>query len=252
MIYLPKIYGTCCGAQNALDVVYKVYNKEIKKAKPKRIVVLKEILHNHRVIEDLNRKNIVCVNDLKEIKKDDIVIIRAHGEGKITYDYLKDNNIEYYDATCKNVLHVHDIIEEKYYQNYEIIIIGKKNKDGSYHPEVEGSNGWCCNNAIIIDSLDDINNLKIKGDNVLIVCQTTYSEENANLFAQKIKEKYKDKNIEFINTICSAQKLIQKSAIKLAKTCDYMIVVGGKNSSNTTELYNICSNITKSIKVSSL
>ena len=125
MIYLPKIYGTCCGAQNALDVVYKVYNKEIKKAKPKRIVVLKEILHNHRVIEDLNKKNIVCVNDLKEIKKDDIVIIRAHGEGKITYDYLKDNNIEYYDATCKNVLHVHDIIKEKYYQNYEIIIIGK-------------------------------------------------------------------------------------------------------------------------------
>lgn len=252
MIYLPKIYGTCCGAQNALDVVYKVYNKEIKKAKPKRIVVLKEILHNHRVIEDLNKKNIVCVNDLKEIKKDDIVIIRAHGEGKITYDYLKDNNIEYYDATCKNVLHVHDIIKEKYYQNYEIIIIGKRNIDGTYHPEVEGSNGWCCNNAIIIDSLDDINNLKIKGDNVLIVCQTTYSEENANLFVQKIKEKYKDKNIEFINTICSAQKLIQKSAIKLAKTCDYMIVVGGKNSSNTTELYNVCSNITKSIKVSSL
>lgn len=252
MIYIPKICGTCCGAQNALDVVQKVYEQEIKKTKPKRIVVLKELLHNPRVIEDLNKKNIVCVNDLKDIKNDDIVIIRAHGEGKSTYDYLIKNNIEYFDATCKNVLHVHDIIKEKYYQNYEIIIIGKRNIDGTYHPEVEGSNGWCNNESTIIDSIDDINTLNIKGNNVLIICQTTYNEENANLFAQKIKEKYKNKNIEFINTICNAQKLIQKSSKEIAKKCDLMFIIGGKNSSNTMELYKICSNITKCIKVSNL
>lgn len=252
MIYIPKHYGTCNGAQKALDLVYQLYEREIKKNKPKRIVIYKEILHNNRVIEDLKDKNIMCVDKLTDVNKDDIVVIRAHGEGKNTYDYFENKKIEYYDATCPNVLHIHDIIKEKYYQNYDIIIVGKKNKDGSFHPEVEGSNGWCQNNAKIISNLEDINNLNIKSDNVLIICQTTYNEDLTKIIVKKIKEKFKNKNIEFVNSICNAQKLIQKSALEIAKKCDYMIVIGGKNSSNTNELYKVCESICNSVKVSNL
>lgn len=250
MIIIPKICGTCNGAQNALDIVYNLYEREKNKKNPKRIVIYKEILHNKRVIEDLSKKNIACVETLEEIKNNDIVVIRAHGEGKKTYDYLKKNNIEFYDATCKNVLRIHDIIKEKYYQKYEIIIIGKVLKDGNLHPEVEGSNGWCQEKAHIIDNIKQVDQLDIAEDNVLIICQTTFGIEEAEKISSKIKEKFRNKNIEYINSICNAQKLIQKYSKEVAKKCDYMLVIGGKNSSNTNELFNSCSQICKCIRIS--
>ena len=250
MIVIPKICGTCNGAENALNVVYNLYEREKTKNNPKRIVIYKEILHNKRVIEDLRKKNIVCVENLDEIKSNDVVVIRAHGEGKKTYDYLKKNNIEFYDATCKNVLRIHDIIKEKYYQKYEIIIIGKVLKDGNLHPEVEGSNGWCQEKAHIIDNIEQVEQLDITEDNVLIICQTTFGIEEAEKIAQKIKDKFRNKNIEYINSICNAQKLIQKYSKEVAKKCDYMLVIGGKNSSNTNELFNSCSQICKCIRIS--
>ena len=250
MIIIPKICGTCNGAQNALDIVYNLYEREKNKKNAKRIVIYKEILHNERVIGDLRKKSIICVNTLEEIKNNDVVVIRAHGEGKKTYDYFKKNNIEFYDATCKNVLRIHDIIKEKYYQKYEIIIIGKVLKDGNLHPEVEGSNGWCQEKAHIIDNIEQVEQLDITEDNVLIICQTTFGIEEAEKIAQKIKEKFRNKNIEYINSICNAQKLIQKYSKEVAKKCDYMLVIGGKNSSNTNELFNSCNKICKSIRIS--
>ncbi len=247
MIYIPKIYGTCNGAQNAIDTVNKLYEQ-----KNKKIVVYKELLHNQKVMENLKRKNVECINNLENIDKDTIVVIRSHGEGEDTYKYLNNNNIEYSDATCKNVLKIHDIIKEKYYQNYDIIIIGKKEKNGDYHPEVSGSNGWCQNKAKIIDSLLDVDDLEINKENVLVICQTTFNEQLAISIATKIKEKLKNKNVEFINTICNAQKLIQKYAVELAKKMDYMIIIGGQNSSNTEELYKLCATICPSIKISTM
>lgn len=252
MIYIPKIYGTCNGSKNAIDIVYNLYEREKKKKNPKKIVVYKEILHNKRLIEDLQNKGIECVDSLDKIDKNTIVIIRAHGEGEETYNYLKKQGIEYYDCTCKNVLKIHDIIREKYYQNYEIIIIGKKIDKNLYHPEVEGSNGWCQNNAKIISSVNEVDILKIKGNDILIICQTTFNEKDALLIAEKIKEKYQDKNIQFINTTCKAPKLTQEYSIEVAKKCDYMIVIGGANSHNTNELYKLCNEVVPSIKISNL
>lgn len=252
MIYIPHICGTCNGAKSALDTVYNLYEHEKNKKHPKKVVVYKEILHNKNIIDDLNNKGIECINSLDKVDKNTIVVIRAHGEGEETYNYLQKNNIEYYDATCKNVLRIHDIIREKYYQNYEIVIIGEKKSGGLYHPEVEGSNGWCQNNAKIISNLKEVDDLEINKDNALIICQTTFNESYALLITNKIKEKYQDKNIEFINTTCNASKLIQKSSLEIAKKCDYMIVIGGKNSNNTNELYKICNEVTPSIKISSL
>lgn len=252
MIYIPRICGTCPGSKNAIDTVYNLYEREKKKKNPKKIVVYKEILHNKRIIEDLKNKDIECVDSLNNVDKNTIVIIRAHGEGEETYNYLKKQGIEYYDCTCKNVLKIHDIICEKYYQNYDIIIIGKKIDKDLYHPEVEGSNGWCQNNAKIISNITEVDTLEINKNDILIVCQTTFNEKDVLSIAQKIQKKYKDKNIEFINTTCKAPKLTQEYSLEVAKKCDYMIVIGGENSHNTNVLYNICNEVVPSVKISNL
>lgn len=252
MIYIPKIRGVCNGSKKALDIVYNLYEREKKKQHPKKIVVYKEILHNKTIIDDLKERNIECVDSLEKLNDDVIVVIRAHGERKETYDYLKKHNIEYYDATCKNVLRIHDIISAKYYQNYEIIIIGETIKNGTYHPEVEGDRGWCQNNAKVISNIKQVENLKTEKQDILVICQTTFNERDVLLIADKIKQKYQNRNIEFINTTCKAPKLNQDYAIETAKKCDYMVIIGGKNSHNTNELYKLCSKETKCVRISNL
>ena len=145
MICFPKIYGTCKGANNAINVAIKVKNENPKK----NVYIYKEILHNNYVVNVLNNLGIEIIESLDNLTKNDIVIIRAHGEPKSTFDYLEKNNIEYYDATCVTVKKVHDIVVDKM-KDYKIIIVGKKN-----HPEVIATNGWCDNNAIIIENEKD-------------------------------------------------------------------------------------------------
>lgn len=233
MIYYPKIYGTCAGANKAIETAYKLKKENTNK----NIYIYKEILHNPYIIKELEKDNIKCIDDLKILTKDDILIIRAHGEPKETYDYLEENNIEYYDATCTNVLKVHNIAIEKQKNGYKVIIVGKKT-----HPEVIGTNGWINNEGIIIETENDYKDLN-KSDKYFIVCQTTVSHK-------KLQEllNYMNKNnisYEVENTICNAQKLIQTSSIALAEQMDIMFVIGGKESSNTKELYNLCNEVTK-------
>lgn len=233
MIYYPKIYGTCAGANKAIETAYKLKKENTNK----NIYIYKEILHNPYIIKELEKDNIKCIDDLKTLTKDDILIIRAHGEPKETYDYLEENNIEYYDATCTNVLKVHNIAIEKQKNGYKVIIVGKKT-----HPEVIGTNGWINNEGIIIETKDDYKNLN-KNDKYFIVCQTTVSHKKL----QELLNYMNENNISYEaeNTICNAQKLIQTSSIALAEQMDIMFVIGGKESSNTKELYNLCNEVTK-------
>lgn len=233
MIYYPKIYGTCAGANKAIETAYKLKKENTNK----NIYIYKEILHNPYIIKELEKDNIKCIDDLKTLTKDDILIIRAHGEPKETYDYLEENNIEYYDATCTNVLKVHNIAIEKQKNGYKVIIVGKKT-----HPEVIGTNGWINNEGIIIETKDDYKNLN-KNDKYFIVCQTTVSHKKLQELLNYMNENNISYEVE--NTICNAQKLIQTSSIALAEQMDIMFVIGGKESSNTKELYNLCNEVTK-------
>lgn len=233
MIYYPKIYGTCAGANKAIETAYKLKKENTNK----NIYIYKEILHNPYIIKELEKDNIKCIDDLKILTKDDILIIRAHGEPKETYDYLEENNIEYYDATCTNVLKVHNITIEKQKDGYKIIIVGKKT-----HPEVIGTNGWINNEGIIIETKNDYKDLN-KSDKYFIVCQTTVSHKKLQELLNYMNENNISYEVE--NTICNAQKLIQTSSIALAEQMDIMFVIGGKESSNTKELYNLCNEVTK-------
>lgn len=233
MIYYPKVYGTCAGANKAIEAAYKLK----KENKDKNIYIYKEILHNPFIINELLKDDIKCIDDLSILNENDILIIRAHGEPKETYDYLNSHNIEYYDATCTNVLKVHNLATQKQKDGYKIIIIGKKT-----HPEVIGTNGWINNEGIIIEDKDDYKELN-NNDKYFIVCQTTVSHKKLQELLNYMNENNISYEIE--NTICNAQKLIQTSSVALAEQMDIMFVIGGKESSNTKELFNLCNEVTK-------
>ena len=247
MIYIPKICGTCKGSINALNIVYDVYEKEIEKENPKKIYILKEILHNPKVIEELNELGIEIIDNLDNVTKDDIVIIRAHGETKDVIDYLENNDIQYYDATCKNVDRIHKNVLDKYKNDYEIIIIGKYN-----HPEVIGTNGWCNNNGVIIESVDDIDKIDSKKKKKYIISQTTFNKEKFNEIVKNIENIFESYEIVVENSLCNAVESICKSSEDMAKKCDLMFVIGGQNSSNTKELYNRVSKYTKTYMFSNI
>lgn len=174
-IYIPKICGTCKGSEKALKTVYNVFEKESKKENPKKIYIYKEILHNPKVIEEFKKLGIETIESLEKVTENDILIIRAHGEEKDVYNHLEANNIEYYDATCPNVKKIHNKVEKKYKEGYEIIIIGK-----STHPEVIGNNGWCNNEAVIISDEEDFNKIS-RNNKKFITCQTTFNKEKFNI-----------------------------------------------------------------------
>lgn len=240
MINVSKICGTCLGTKNAINMALKLV------AEGKSVCIYKEILHNQNVIDTLLKKGIECIDDLSKAGER-IVIIRAHGEPKETYDYMEQNNIKYVDATCKNVLKVHAQILDKYNSGKKIIIIGKKG-----HPEVIGSNGWCDNTGIIIETKDDIDNIKELTSDVFVICQTTFNRELALNFNRLLNEKFENANIEFVDSICNGVLSIQNSSIELAKSSDVMIVMGGKKSHNSKELLEICSKYCTSYLVSSI
>ncbi|MGM9877950.1 MAG: 4-hydroxy-3-methylbut-2-enyl diphosphate reductase [Bacilli bacterium] len=233
MIHYPKVFGCCSGSIKAINMAIELKEKN----KNKNVYIYKEILHNKYIIDYLEKKDIYCIDDLSLINKNDILIIRAHGEAKSTYDYLEDNGIKYYDATCINVKKIHELVINKYNEGYKIIIIGKKD-----HPEVIGTNGQINNSAIIIESEEDYKLLD-KKEKYYVVNQTTANIEKSQKFYNYLKENNYD--YIFDNTICNNQKLIHDSSVNLAKTMDLMIVIGGNNSSNTKELYNKCLKVQK-------
>ena len=123
MIYYPKIYGTRTGANKAIEMAYKLKNE----FKDKNIYIYKEVLHNEFIIKELKDHGINIIYDLNELKKDDILILRAHGEPKSVYDELKSKHITFSDATCINVKRVNDLVIDKYNNDYKIILVGNKN-----------------------------------------------------------------------------------------------------------------------------
>ena len=246
MIYIPDVCGTCSGANKALELVYEIYEKEQKKDNSKQIYIYKEILHNEDVIRELNELGIITTDNLKEVTSNDILIIRAHGEGKDTYDYLDKNNIEYYDATCPKVKKIHDEVYQKFNDGYEIFIIGNKN-----HPEVIGTNGWCQNKGVILDNevgVVDINTNK----KIFVTCQTTVNPDTFKRVLSLIENKFGKSNIEVYDATCKAVSNILESSKKLAQKCDLMFIIGGSNSANTENIRSSLDQITKTYKFSNL
>lgn len=231
-IILGKTAGFCYGVQNAVTKTEELLKDN------KNICCLGELVHNGEVIKKLEKMGLNVVENIENAN--DKVIIRAHGIPKEIYNKAQKLNIEIFDYTCPNVLKIHKIAEEYVKNGYFIFLIGKKE-----HPEIIGTISFCGNNSYVLEKADDIPEAIDKFNEshinrLLIIAQTTYSLENFKLIAENIKKEITS-NVELVikNTICNATKIRQEETNKISKEVECMIIVGGKNSSNTKKLYDI-------------
>ena len=224
MIKVAKTAGFCYGVKRAVDNVYKAMENGGK------LATVGALIHNRQVIEDLAEHGVYAYDDAEQIPEDYTVVIRAHGVGKEIYDKIKKR--PHIDLTCPFVEKIHKIVYEHYNKGYKIIIIGDKN-----HPEVIGINGWCENSADIIYGENAVLEQKKYDKPLCIVAQTTINKEIFSQIVKNIKKTCKSALI--FDTICRATKSRQEEADELSKDVDCMIVIGGKESSNTRKLFEI-------------
>ena len=224
--------GFCFGVKRAMNIAYN----EIEKKRDMQVYALGPLIHNRQAVEKYEERGLITVDEIEEIEiKENIeMIIRSHGVAKKIYDEARDRGIEIVDTTCPFVKKIHDIVKKSEEDKKAIILLGDKN-----HPEVIGINGWCKDSAIIFKDMDDVLKYDFDYDkSYVVVSQTTMNEENF----EKIIEYLESLNLELDikNTICSATRVRQQSARELSSKVDVMVVIGGKHSSNTQKLVNIC------------
>ncbi len=224
MIRVAKTAGFCYGVSRAVDGVYTEIEKKNK------IAVLGPLIHNRQVIEDLAAKGVYSYDSVSDIPEDCTIVIRAHGVSKDIYDAIGER--KYIDLTCPFVSKIHRIVSDYYEKGYKIIIVGDKN-----HPEVIGINGWCGGKALVINDLNDEIDRNFADENICIVAQTTINRDFFGQIVQNIKKTCKSTLI--FDTICNATKDRQKEADELSRISDMMIVIGGRESSNTRKLFEI-------------
>lgn len=235
-IRLAKSAGFCFGVERAVQKVYD----EVERNKGK-VYTYGPIIHNDEVIKDLKSKGVDVIKDSEELKtaEQGTLVIRSHGVGKEVYKSCEETGFEIVDATCPYVRKIHRIVAAECEKGNKVIIVGNP-----AHPEVQGIKGWGDDSTVVIENYEDFTALGIKKDvKLYIVAQTTYNHKKFQELVDKIKVLEYD--ITCFNTICSATQERQTEAGKIAAEVDTMIVIGDKNSSNTTKLVDICENTCK-------
>ena len=233
-VILAKSAGFCFGVKRAVDMVYKEADRG-----DTPIYTYGPIIHNEEVVSDLEAKGVRVIEDVDELRDapKGIVIIRSHGVGPSVYREIQKLGFEIVDATCPFVLKIHRLVEQHSREGERIVIIGNAS-----HPEVAGIWEWSEDaQTTIIGSREEAENFTVKdGKKVCIVSQTTFNYNKFQELVEIIKEKGYD--IIVLNTICNATEERQTEARAIAEQVDAMIVIGGRNSSNTQKLFEICKN----------
>ncbi len=188
------------------------------------------LIHNKLVIERMEKKGVQVINDPEDAEIGATVIVRSHGEGKRFYEIAEQRNLRLIDATCPFVAKIHDFVGTAREKGKNIVIVGDKN-----HPEVRGTNGWCENSAIIVNSREEAE--AVQADDLFVVAQTTIQRHLFEEVVESFQEQGKTFSIS--NTICNATENRQRSCMKTAQKVELMLVLGDSKSSNTKKLYDI-------------
>ena len=228
-IRLAKSAGFCFGVKRAVEQVYThaETNQDIYTYGP--------IIHNEEVVKDLESKGVSVIDEegLSSLKNG-TVIIRSHGVEKAVCDRIQNMGLNCVDATCPFVKRIHKIVEKESAAGKQIVIIGNAG-----HPEVIGIMGWSSTPVIVIETEEEAEKFELdEAKDVCVVSQTTFNYIKFNKIVEKLLKK--GYNIVVVNTICNATEERQTEAREIAKEADVMIVIGGKHSSNTRKLYEIC------------
>ena len=223
-VILAKNSGFCFGVKRAVQAVEENAGK--------RIVTLGQLIHNDSVMRSLESRGVRCVSSIDEVEPGETVIIRSHGAPPDVYERLAAGGFDYIDLTCPHVKRIHDRVREARREGIPVIIVGEKG-----HPEVDGIIGWAQEGAICVNSEEEAALLP-RLEKAVAVAQTTLTEEK---WAGVIKtlEGRVNELIPFCS-ICSATKERQDEAKEIAQRADAVVVVGGKHSSNTQKLYELC------------
>ncbi len=247
-IILAKTAGFCFGVERAVEKVYE------EAEKGGVIHTYGPIIHNEEVVRDLHDRGVRVIENEEEIDqiKEGTIIIRSHGVSRQIDEKIRGTGLNCVDATCPFVKRIHRIVENKSAEGYHIVIVG--NPD---HPEVQGIMGWSSTPVTVLrskeEAADFVRHMKEQGSlasaqkdlpdapgtKYCVVAQTTF---NANKFEEivAILNETSYNNICCMNTICNATHERQKEAESIARRADLMIVIGGRSSSNSAKLYEIC------------
>jgi len=226
-ILVAKTAGFCFGVKRAVDMAFKTAKK-----KQKGVFTFGPIIHNPQVIEKLKEEGILPTEDINTQGIKDI-IIRTHGISFQIMNRISDAGFNIIDATCpfvKKAQHYAKLLRE---EGYQVIILGDRE-----HPEVQGIMSYAGDDVIVVDAESALP--KIKHDVGIIVQTTQPVEALKKLFGKVIEQA---KNVKVYNTICNSTALRLKETAALAKKVDIMLVVGGKNSANTTQLAKLCGSL---------
>ena len=236
-VKVAKTAGFCFGVQRAVDKVYELID-----SCPDRLFTLGPIIHNEEVVNDLEKKGVRVASEeeLKTLPKGSTVVIRSHGVGKKVYDQLKECGLSYVDVTCPFVLKIHRRVEKESKAGSHIVIIGDPD-----HHEVVGICGWCMGPYTVIRTEQDALDFVFPIDkNICIVSQTTFNYNKFKDLVEILSKKRYDNTVlnilNILNTICNATEERQREAKSIAGEVDTMLVVGGRHSSNTQKLFEIC------------
>ena len=230
-VMLAKSAGFCFGVRRAVQLAEKIAAGDAP------YVMLGPVIHNDHVIEHLAEQGVGCVERVDQVPPGCGVIIRSHGEGKAVYDKLQEMGCPVADATCVKVAKIHQIVQDASRRGRQVIIIGDP-----VHPEVTAIAGWCTGAKIFRNATELGEFLKEYEENpqkpITLVSQTTSTDRIWSPCREKVKKECT--NAEIFDTICDATAKRQNEAVELSQKSDIMVIVGGRQSSNTAKLRDVC------------
>ncbi|MBR5305869.1 MAG: bifunctional 4-hydroxy-3-methylbut-2-enyl diphosphate reductase/30S ribosomal protein S1 [Oscillospiraceae bacterium] len=238
-ITLAKTAGFCFGVKRAVDLTYNLAGED------KKVATLGELIHNKQLVADLEKQGVITLENT-DVPAGYEVVIRSHGIVKSVYDELSAKGVITHDATCPYVKKIHKLAEKNSADGKILLVMGDEK-----HPEVQGIVSYSSTGSVVFAEPCDLEKWLEQGENskkaCALVAQTTYMlkkwQESVNIIKKVCT------NCEIFDTICRATQERQMEAEALAKKSDAMVVIGGKHSSNTQKLVDVCRTHCKTISI---
>lgn len=242
-IIVAKSAGFCFGVDRAVKLVEQLVEEG------KKVYTLGPIIHNPQTLAQLQARGVKIVESPEEVPADGTIVIRSHGVAKSVRDNIETLGLDYADATCPFVTKIHAIVSKAGSEGKTVLIAGD-----AKHPEVQGIQGHCRGTCYVFKNGRELlelsqNILNKKYISLCVVAQTTFSVSEWENCLEIIKRVYT--NATIFDTICNATAKRQSESALLSQRCDAMIVIGGKQSSNTAKLRDVCSENCKTYLVES-
>lgn len=226
-VILANPRGFCAGVERAIAIVERALEKF---GAP--IYVRHEVVHNKYVCDDLRAKGAIFIDHLSDVPSGSTVIFSAHGVSQAVRAEAEERGLKVFDATCPLVTKVHVEVAKMRRDEREIVMIGHRK-----HPEVEGTMGQSDGGMYLVETVEDVANLKVRNEEQLsYVTQTTLSVDDASQIVAALRQRFPRIQGPKKDDICYATQNRQESAKSLAEQCDFIIVVGSPNSSNSNRL----------------